>query len=567
MIRKNMNKKIVVPFAFMLLLTLGLTACDQGGVFPNSSSELSSSDSSESSSENSSSSSSSSSEDKPTYPTNAYGTYYENCLTWTNGSDLKTKLSTAIHLNFVGQKYDAVWTTNQEGDQSFDNLDMVDQLYTDDDILKTRTKGSGDQTGWDREHCFAKTLIAGSNPSTSTIGPLTDFHNLFASWTTANNSRSNKNFGTVETSTGTIGYNKYDETTFEPGSDQDKGKVARAIFYMATMYSEAPYGLFLRESTCGTGDKCHGNLSSLLNWNLNSVTRIEYQHNLAVLNYQFNRNPFVDYPELVDYVFGSKQNEPGELKYLEPTISKLNLSLTSLCNYAVLNAKYEFTVGESFSKTDSLKVVGVNYDFSKTSALPTSSFILSGASDGEIFTTASTKTIIVQIGDQTISYPINITQDPVGAMSWKHPFVKADFNGAPGTINTMNIDGKQWTELRANAAATYTATNNKQGPQLGSATTSVNAFTLANVGNFTYDSKTLIKKIGFEGSVAANTTATLVFKVNGTQIGTTQTLQPNTSGYNTYIVTLDTAISGTVSIEITNIAKALYVYRIGVQVE
>ena len=84
---------------------------------------------------------------------------------------------------------------------------------------------------------------------------------------------------------------------------------------------------------------------------------------------------------------------------------------------------------------------------------------------------------------------------------------------------------------------------------------------------FSYDSKTLIKEIAFEGSVASGTTATLVFKVDGVQIGTSMTVKQNSSGRDTFIATLDEPTSGVVSIEITGIAKALWVYRIGVTVE
>jgi hypothetical protein len=60
--------------------------------------------------------------------------------------------------------------------------------------------------------------------------------------------------------------------------------------------------------------------------------------------------------------------------------------------------------------------------------------------------------------------------------------------------------------------------------------------------------------------------ATIAFKVDGVLIEQ-MTLEPNTSGFNTYIATLDTAMSGVVTIEISGIQKALYCYRIGIEVQ
>ena len=544
-----MKKKILLGLSLLITAFVSLSSC----VTPD--------DTSSSSGDTSSSSSSSSGNGTDTYPTDAYGNYYNNVLSWSNGEDLKTKLNAAIRVGFVAQEYDGKWAPNQNADQAIDNRDMVDQLYSEDDILKIDYKGSGNQLGWDREHAFPKSLIS-SSTSTSSPGPLTDFHNLYAAWTSGNNSRNNKNFGNVPEPTGTIGNNKYTETVFEPGNDNDKGKVARSIFYMATMYTD----LSLREDTCGTGSKCHGNLSNLLEWNLNPITQIEYQHNLAILDYQKNRNPYVDYPDLVDYVFGSKQNQAGELKYLEPSVLKLNWSSTSLHHYAVdVGGRYEYLVGDTFNKTD-FKIVGVDSGLRKTSD-PAPSFTLNGITDGEVFASVGKKTTLITIGSQTIKYTVNVLIDPVNEMSWKHKFEPANFKvGSPGTANVVTLSGISWTEHRGNASATHSANSKVQGVQVGSSTASVNSMTFTTINSFSYGSQTQIKEIAFEGSVSASTSATLKFKVDGVQIGSNITVTPNSSGRNTYIVTLDEAVSGVISIEITGISKALWVYRIGVTV-
>ena len=55
----------------------------------------------------------------------------------------------------------------------------------------------------------------------------------------------------------------------------------------------------------------HGKLDVLLAGHVNDpIDSYEVRRNERIYYHQNNRNPFIDYPELVDYVFGSKQSEP-----------------------------------------------------------------------------------------------------------------------------------------------------------------------------------------------------------------------------------------------------------------
>ena len=65
---------------------------------------------------------------------------------------------------------------------------------------------------------------------------VSDFHNIFASFSSGNASRGNKNLGEAKAEDYYDGY--YSDTKiFEPGI-KDKGIVARAILYMVTCYDE-----------------------------------------------------------------------------------------------------------------------------------------------------------------------------------------------------------------------------------------------------------------------------------------------------------------------------------------
>ena len=74
-----------------------------------------------------------------------------------------------------------------------------------------------------------------------------------------------------------------------------------------------------------------GNLGDLLAWNTFEVDAQEVKHTESVYSHvgldkpikdlkQGNRNPFVDFPELVEYVFGSLKDEPGSIRMLTPSV-------------------------------------------------------------------------------------------------------------------------------------------------------------------------------------------------------------------------------------------------------
>lgn len=341
-----------------------------------------------------SSTSSSSSEVGPTsYGYNHYNDYY-GTLTWSDGEDLKTKLNMLLHTDFHSLSYnDPNWETNTVADHSFDDFEYLDVIYSGDNVVATATNKQ-----WQREHAFPASLMTGSKTENAvkTLGRATDFHNLFASASSANSSRGNKNYAfadktapsyTNRTTDGGLDGYSFDSTVFEPG-DIDKGRVARAIFYMCTMYTEDEYdavnnitmkGLTIQEEDVpypnqGVGYDAFaiGHLSDLLTWaNTFEVDYLEMQHNESVYSHvysrtmqaQNNRNPYIDYPELVDYVFGDKKDEAGDLQYLKPSSIALDLENTGTHHYAVQEAKRNYNYGESVS-LDDLTVVSVNYDFS-----------------------------------------------------------------------------------------------------------------------------------------------------------------------------------------------------------
>ncbi len=102
----------------------------------------------------------------------------------------------------------------------------------------------------------------------------------------------------------------YSGKVFEP-NDEIKGDMARIYFYMVTCYEDkaTSWGHDIFSSSKYPGLE-NWYLTMLMRWSKQDpVDDVERNRNLAVYDVQKNRNPFVDYPGLEDYVWGSKKNE------------------------------------------------------------------------------------------------------------------------------------------------------------------------------------------------------------------------------------------------------------------
>ena len=431
-----------------LLIALALTAC--GGHSSSLSSEAitSSSDSDSSFSITSSetslpTSSSESTTSSASDEAKAYDGYYNNLTTWTNGEDLKQKLYDISHLTYRPLNYtNPNYQTNINADHTYNDFEFLDVIYSEDDVYKGETN-----KGWQREHAFCASLMCGSLTADAVkrVGRATDFHNLLAASASANSSRGNKNYGNADTTNtyyqnrttgnGRDGYS-FDPVNFEPG-DNDKGRVARAIFYMAMMYKNDEVdevngltmkGLKVVEDPVTyvqgeNGAFAIGNLSTLLDWNKRyPVDYLEMQHNISVYKdintidgyAQGNRNPFVDYPSLVDYVFGEFKNTAGNLASCTASESVMHCesSNTEFNHYALKEAKRAYAPGEQIANND-YKIVKIlnNYTYSVIDDGYTNSL------SDHTFSTNDGDSIVANVSVGTQNIPYRITLNPLASCS------------------------------------------------------------------------------------------------------------------------------------------------------
>lgn len=170
--------------------------------------------------------------------------------------------------------------------------------------------------GLNREHSFPKSWWGGSTSTPAYV----DLNHLYPSEAAANMAKSNYPLGEVSgtpefdngvTTVGTpvSGQGGGARLVFEP-ADEYKGDFARTYFYMVTCYQNLTwrYTWMVSNNLYPTLNTWAVNL--LLKWHHDDpVSQKELDRNEEVYKVQANRNPFIDYPELADYLWGDRKGE------------------------------------------------------------------------------------------------------------------------------------------------------------------------------------------------------------------------------------------------------------------
>lgn len=234
--------------------------------------------------------------------------YYDS-LEGKAGAELKQAIQDIIAnpVQVHAQNYGDITTMLQQADVNPMNSNQVWLMYVEQGRGKYKFQSTASNTGsWNREHIFPQSR-GGFADGTSTqadgidtwlpTGPNdlatghADGHHIRAEDGPENSARNNRDYGS-----------DYNGPVGNQGSW--KGDVARALFYMAVRYN----GLQLVAGNPDdvSGNKVMGDLISLLSWNdSDPADDFEMHRNNVIYDWQKNRNPFIDYPDLARYVFGS----------------------------------------------------------------------------------------------------------------------------------------------------------------------------------------------------------------------------------------------------------------------
>ena len=237
--------------------------------------------------------------------------YYDDADGLTGG-DLKTALYNIIkgHVEFSYTSSSTdVWDILKETDKDPDNEDNVILFYTGWSVDAEQEYNGG--SGWTREHVWSKS----HGDFGTTQGAGTDAHHLRPADLSVNSAKNNRWFDNCSTPYYDDGiftgcYKDDANWAWEP-RDEVKGDVARMMFYMATRYegSNGEPDLELINyfpSNNNTSEPIYAMLNTLLQWNIEDpVDDWERNRNdIIYYDYQHNRNPFIDYPEFVEDIWG-----------------------------------------------------------------------------------------------------------------------------------------------------------------------------------------------------------------------------------------------------------------------
>ena len=205
-----------------------------------------------------------------------------------DGDELTVELHAMVS-DHDGRGYDAAREFLFEELEKRDHGEL-ECVYTDDRVEPDGTNTP--QNKFNTEHTWPQSRGADVEPNRS------DMHHLFAVEMDANNRRANHEFGHVACDETSCDWHR-DESFLGPSADDDRepifqvqperrGDIARAILYYSLRYEEP---VSPEEETV------------LRDWNCeNPPDDYELGRNDEIEQFQDNRNPFIDRPDLVDRI-------------------------------------------------------------------------------------------------------------------------------------------------------------------------------------------------------------------------------------------------------------------------
>ncbi|MGM9747064.1 MAG: endonuclease [Paludibacteraceae bacterium] len=327
---------------------------------------------------------------------------YYNAADGKSDAQLKGTLKSIIRQHTVIPYSSGTWEVFYYSDRDT-NTNLCMDMYCDD--WKPFTTPGAEVSGCNVEHSFAKSWWGGAE-----VDAYKDCYHLNPSNKAANSARSNYPLGNVETPTKEVGSLKIgqrhhdalneDHYIWEP-KDEYKGDFARAYFYMATCYGKDlngnPDSQFSAHNGWRLDNKDVGSryamqndtylefqdweIEVLIQWHRQDpVSSKEIDRADAVNHFQHNRNPFIDYPCLAEYIWGNRKGEPVDFSKLKFTRDDDYLSLPEAdkcgCNSEITEptitaprngSSIDFGtagVGETITKTIAVKGVLLTKDLS-----------------------------------------------------------------------------------------------------------------------------------------------------------------------------------------------------------
>lgn len=239
--------------------------------------------------------------------------YYDS-LAGKSGEALKAAVKkVALPTNFTTLSYSSakIWPAFEKTDVRIINGKTIWW-----DMYSNRLVYTDTYQGMNIEHSVANSWWGGTKNNA-----YSDLMHLNPSDQTANGQKSNNPMGVVQTASFDNGLVKVGAPkggtagsatkVFEP-ADEYKGDFARAYFYIFTAYDDISW---TDQAMCSSdGQLLPWAVKMLLEWAQNDpVDSKEINRNEEIYKIQHNRNPYIDHPELLEYIWGDKTSTPYTL--------------------------------------------------------------------------------------------------------------------------------------------------------------------------------------------------------------------------------------------------------------
>ncbi len=326
--------------------------------------------------------------------------YYDSCE-GKKGSALLSQLNSVVG-SHTTLSYSDLWDLYTTSD-----VDANGKIW---DMYSTKRWNTSEKCGnygavgdcYNREHSLPKSWFKKASPMYS------DAFHIYPTDGKVNGQRSNHPFGECANGTtlsapggikalgklGTSTFPGYSGTVFEP-DDEYKGDFARSYFYMAAAYND--------RISSWDSDMLAGNsypvfsqwaINLLMKWHeQDPVSDKEIARNEAVYKQQHNRNPFIDYPDLADHIWGDKTAQAWYSEGApDPTIT-----------LPVDNSTVDFGItATNYQISRSISVKGKNLSSAVAVAVNDSRFTLSATSLSASAVNNGTASVSVTFKNSTV---------------------------------------------------------------------------------------------------------------------------------------------------------------------
>lgn len=316
--------------------------------------------------------------------------YYSTCEN-KSGAALLSALCKKVRDHTV-VSYNGLWSLYKTSDVYSDGT--IWDMYSTKHWKPNTTCGNYTKVGdcYNREHSFPKSWFNDAKPMYS------DAFHLYPTDGKVNNQRSNYPYGECANGTtlpssgsvkalgrlGSCTFPGYSGTVFEP-DDQYKGDFARSYFYMAAAYNDKIAG-WNSKMLAGNNYPAFSPwaINLLLKWHREDpVSQKELDRQEVVYGAQHNRNPFIDHPELAEYIWGNKKgqnwstNISADPAFLLPTDgSTVDFGVTAVGS---ARTKAVTVKAEGLKEAISVSVSGAGFAAGTTSIAADASMTTDGA--------------------------------------------------------------------------------------------------------------------------------------------------------------------------------------------